>query len=148
METTSDNQISIEGFEQKFQSRFATVYTNDTKGMIICTLNRDYVPIEFFKETFNQISEIIAAGSYNKFIFDKRSLRTFHQPSMEWYFIHWKKDMLDYGLSEHRKLLPDIDWFKKAVMIAKDQLMEQYPSNIIKKLNIRYCDNIEEAIAS
>lgn len=148
METTSDNQINIEGFEKKFQSRWATVYANDQKGVVVCVLNSDYVPIEFFKETFNQISEIIAAGTYYKFVFDKRALRTFHQPSMEWYFIHWKKDMLAHGLKEHRKLLPEIEWFKKAVFIARDQLIEQYPANIIEQLNIKYCDTIEEAVAS
>lgn len=148
METTSDNALSIEGFEDKFQSRFANVYANDKSGIVICVLKGDYIPIEFFKETFKQISEVIADGDYNKFVFDKRSLRTFHQPSMEWYYIHWKKDMFAYGVKEHRKILPEIDWFKKAVMIAKDQLKEQYPSNIIDQLNIKYCDSIEEAIAS
>ena len=148
METTSDNTFTIEGFENKLQSRFANVYANDAAGIVVCVLHGDYVPIEFFKDTFNRISEVITSGSYHKFVFDKRSLRTFHQPSMEWYYIHWKKDMLAHGVKEHRKILPEIDWFKKAVMIAKDQLMEQYPSNVIDQLNIKYCDSIEEAIAS
>lgn len=148
LETSSDNILTIDGFEEQFQSRFAHVYANNTSGTIICVLQGDYVPIEFFKETFQKISEIVKSGTFNKFIFDKRSLRTFHQPSMEWYFIHWKKDMLTYGLKEHRKILPEIEWFKKAVMIAKDQLMQQYPSNIIEQLNIKYCDSIDEAIAS
>lgn len=148
LETTSDNTFTIEGFDEKLNGRFARVYANNDTGVIVCILQEDYVPIEFFKETFNRISEVIKAGSYQKFVFDKRSLRTFHQPSMEWYFIYWKKEMLSFGLKEHRKILPEIDWFKKAVMIAKDQLMEQYPTNIIEKLNIKYCDSLEEAIAS
>jgi hypothetical protein len=65
---------------------------------------------------------------------------------MEWYFIHWKKDMLAYGLKTHRKILPAEKWFEKMVQIAKDQIVQNYPDNIIDQLDIKYCDSIEEAI--
>ncbi|EIM74502.1 hypothetical protein A3SI_15940 [Nitritalea halalkaliphila LW7] len=66
---------------------------------------------------------------------------------MEWYFLHWKKDMLVYGLQQHRKILPREKWFEKMVQIAKAQIMAQNPDNIIDQLDIAYCDSIEEAIA-
>ncbi len=133
-------------FELAFEEKYARVLINPEKGIVICELLADYIPIEDFKETFNQIGEIVKAGKYEKFIFDKRSLRAFHQPTMEWYFIHWKKDMLAYGVKTHRKILPDEKWFEKMVQIAKNQILETYPDNIIDQLDIKYCDTIEEAI--
>ncbi|SFO42790.1 hypothetical protein SAMN04488519_106266 [Algoriphagus ornithinivorans] len=133
-------------FELAFEEKYARVLINPDKGIVICELLADYIPIEDFKETFNQIGEIVKAGKYEKFIFDKRSLRAFHQPTMEWYFIHWKKDMLAYGVKTHRKILPDEKWFEKMVQIAKNQILETYPDNIIDQLDIKYCDTIEEAI--
>jgi hypothetical protein len=133
-------------FELVFEEKYTRVLVNAELKIVICELLADYIPIEDFKEAFLQIGEIVKAGDYEKFIFDKRSLRAFHQPTMEWYFIHWKKDMLAYGLKTHRKILPAEKWFEKMVQIAKDQIIQNYPDNIIDQLDIKYCDSIEEAI--
>jgi hypothetical protein len=133
-------------FEVVFEEKYTRVLVNAELKIVICELLADYIPIEDFKEAFQQIGEIVKAGNYEKFIFDKRSLRAFHQPTMEWYFIHWKKDMLAYGLKTHRKILPAEKWFEKMVQIAKAQILQNYPDNIIDQLDIKYCDSIEEAI--
>lgn len=133
-------------FEVVFEEKYTRVLANAELKIVICELLADYIPIEDFKEAFRQIGEIVKAGNYEKFIFDKRSLRAFHQPTMEWYFIHWKKDMLAYGLKTHRKILPAEKWFEKMVQIAKAQILQNYPDNIIDQLDIKYCDSIEEAI--
>lgn len=140
------NLSEIQDFELAFEERYARVLVNTDKKIIICELLADYIPIEDFKEAFFQIGKIVENGDFEKFIFDKRSLRAFHQPTMEWYFIHWKKDMLGYGLKTHRKILPSEKWFEKMVQIAKQQILETYPNNIIDQLDIQYCDSIEEAI--
>ncbi|MEX2511747.1 MAG: hypothetical protein WD398_02480 [Cyclobacteriaceae bacterium] len=140
------NRIAMENFELSFEGRYVKVFVNEKEGMIICELLVDYVPIEDFKADFNKISEIAIKGDYKKFIFDKRSLRAFHQPSMEWYFLHWKEKMYHEGIFIHRKILPEEKWFEKMVMIAKNQIMENHPENIIEKLDIKYCDSLEEAI--
>jgi hypothetical protein len=146
MQTTSANFLIEEGFSVSYDSRFSTVYINPEKGIIFCQLNEEYTPIENFKETFNQISVQAKKDQYSKFIFDKRALRTFHQPSMEWYFITWKQEMLKLGISKHRKILPELEWFKKAVQIAKIDLEVKFPDNVFKQLDIQYCNSIEEAI--
>lgn len=146
MQTSPANILLEDGFSEGFNSRFSTVYVNTDKGIIFCQLNEEYTPIENFKETFNQISTLAKKNKYSKFIFDKRALRTFHQPSMEWYFITWKQEMLKLGISKHRKILPELDWFKKAVQIAKIDLELKFPDNVFKQLDIQYCDSIEEAI--
>lgn len=138
--------IEFNNFELMFEIRYARVYANPERGIIICELLTDYIPIDDFKEVFAEISKIVISGKYEKFIFDKRSLRAFHQPSMEWYFLHWKNKMLELGLSQHRKILPEEKWFEKMVMIAKEQIMKNNPDNIIHLLDIKYCNSIEEAI--
>jgi hypothetical protein len=143
---TTANIIEENNFKLEFEFRYAKVYANSEKGMIICELLTDYIPIDDFINTFNQISAIVEAGKYEKFIFDKRSLRAFHQPSMEWYFLNWKNKMLELGLKKHRKILPEEKWFEKMVMIAKEQILKNNPENIIHLLDIKYCDSIEEAI--
>jgi hypothetical protein len=140
------NAIELNNFELMFEVRYAKVYANQEKGMIICELLTDYIPIDDFKNTFVQISTIVENGKYKKFIFDKRSLRAFHQPSMEWYFLNWKNKMLELGINQHRKILPEEKWFEKMVMIAKEQIMNNNPDNIIHLLDIKYCSSIEEAI--
>ncbi|WP_158858420.1 hypothetical protein [Lunatibacter salilacus] len=141
------NKSALENFDLLFEERYAKIFVNDDEGIVICELLTDYVPIEDFKQTFDKISEIIKPGNFEKFIFDKRALRAFHQPSMEWYFLVWKKEMLRYGVSKHRKILPEEKWFEKMVMIAKEQIMKNNPDNIIDKLDIKYCSSIEEAIS-
>jgi hypothetical protein len=140
------NAVELNNFELMFEIKYARVYANQEKGMIICELLTDYIPIDDFKEVFSEISKIVENGKFEKFIFDKRSLRAFHQPSMEWYFLNWKNKMLEFGLKKHRKILPEEKWFEKMVMIAKEQIMKNNPDNIIHLLDIRYCNSIEEAI--
>lgn len=143
---TTANIIEENNFKLEFEFRYAKVYANSERGIIICELLTDYIPIDDFIYTFNQISTIVEEGKFEKFIFDKRSLRAFHQPSMEWYFLNWKNKMLELGIKKHRKILPEEKWFEKMVMIAKEQILKNNPENIIHLLDIKYCNSIEEAI--
>lgn len=133
-------------FEVAFEQRYAKVWYNRKRKIVLCELLADYVPIEDFKVVFGEIGDLVKAGDFEKFIFDKRALRAFHQPTMEWYFIHWKKEMLGYGIKTHRKILSEEKWFGKMVQIAKAQIFIDYPDNIIDQLDIAYCDTLEAAI--
>lgn len=135
------------GFREAYANEYAKVYTSEVHKTITCCLIADYVPIRYFVETFNQISKLGRTSAYNKFIFDKRELRTFHQPSMEWYFLEWKTEMLQYGLTKHRKLLPDLQWFVKAIEIARKPLESRMPADTRSQLDIVYCSSIAEAMA-
>jgi hypothetical protein len=135
-------------FIDAFESRFARVYYLEEQGIIINEVKAEYIPIEHFKDTFFHISELVRAGHNAKFVFDKRALRAFHQPSMEWYYVVWKRDMLEHGLRVHRKILPTEPWFRKSVMIAKEQIQRQYPDNVFAQLDIQYCDTLETAITT
>ena len=82
------NITELSNFDLVFEERDAKVFANREERIVVCQLLSEYVPIDNFKNIFLKISEIIKQGGYKKFIFDKRSLRAFHQPSMEWYFLH------------------------------------------------------------
>lgn len=138
--------MELQDYELAFQESYCKVWIIPAQQIIGCELMADYIPIEDFKNAFGKIADLVKKGSYRKFIFDKRSLRAFHQPTMEWYFIEWKKEMLGFGLYQHRKILPSEPWFGKMVEIAKNQIIQNYPDNIIDQLDIKYCDSIEEAI--
>ncbi len=143
--TTINKQIKPD-FIDYYDSRFSRIYYNPDIKTIICELKSEYVPIEHFKDTFYKVSELVEAGNNHKFIFDKRSLKAFHQPSMEWYFTVWKKEMHAKGLSIHRKILPPEPWFRKSVAIAKEQISREKQGLVLDLLDIQYCDSIQEAI--
>jgi len=145
-ESALSQQPDVSQFQNHFDGRFAKVTYHEASKIIICELKSEYVPIEHFKDIFYKISELVKKGVNHKFIFDKRSLRAFHQPSMEWYFVVWKKEMYQHDLKLHRKILPDEAWFRKSVEIAKMQIVKNFPDNIVDKLDIRYCESVQEAI--
>lgn len=131
------------GYDLQHDSRFAVVFT--TSSHIACVLKASYVPIDQFKKVFDHMLEIAQVGGFQKFIFDKRALTTFHQPTMEWYFLEWKRDMLKLGVTKHRKILPDLNWFKQAVAIARNPLLKQFTPEELSQLDIKYCESLKEA---
>lgn len=134
------------GFTKIFEGEFSEVYSSLEEKTIVCVMKVGYVPISNFKDTFHVMGDEVMNGGYEKLVFDKTALRTFHQPSMKWYFTEWKTKMLEFGLTKHFKILPEIDWFKKSVEAARKPLLKQYPENVLKQLRIEYYNSVEEAI--
>lgn len=134
-------------FSKVFESEFAEVFLVERQNTLVCQTLKEYIPIENFKYVFLSMEPIVKQYNIEKFIFDKRNLRAFHQPSMEWYFIIWKRQMLDLGLKIHRKLLPvDLLWFEQAVKAGRHKITQDHPENIIHKLDIQYRTSLEDAI--
>ncbi len=136
------------GFEQIFANEFGAGYINKEKGVLALTATSDYIPILKFKQLFEMLGDEVRYGEakYSKFIFDKSALRTFHQPSMKWYFTEWKTEMLEYGVNKHYKILPELEYFKKAVEAARKPLLAKYPKDILEQLTIDYFNSVEEAL--
>lgn len=132
---------------QYYENPYARVlFSENYQACIIEALN-SYIPIEEFKKTFHEASALVGEQTIDKSIFDKRALKTFDQPSMEWYFITWKTDLYEkYGLSKHVKILPDLPWFKKAVEAGKSEIFKKYPNTRLDHLSIYYLDHIQEAL--
>ncbi len=133
-------------FLQIFQNRFATVYFNAELHLAICVADVEYIPISNFKEIFHSITEQLEFLEIKHLIFDKTALRTFHQPSMEWYFAVWKQTVKLKGLVNHYKILPELDWFEKAVQAGRHEIFKKYNQSILEGLTVTYVKTVEEAI--
>jgi hypothetical protein len=114
---------------------------------LLVTATSTYIPIDQFKTIFNEITHWVEELNIQKLIFDKRQLRIFHQPSMEWYFVEWKERMFDLGLVRHVKILPQDEVFRQSVKIGRNKINETYPNGRFHKMEILYAESLEEAIA-
>ncbi len=136
------------GFSLVHNCHFSNVYYNKHLKLALCIAERDYIPIDNFKAIFIAISELIDDFPINHLVFDKRKLRTFHQPSMEWYFAIWKPTAKSKGLTDHYKILPDLDWFVKSVEAGKHEIFKKYSKDFLDGIRITYVNSIEDVIDS
>lgn len=136
---------AIQDLQNRIDDRYATVSVHPATKTLVCTLKVEYVPIEKFQELFTEIGNIVKAEFIKKMIFDKRSLRTFHQPSMTWYHVTWKEEMYNHGLKSYRKLLPDDTLFRKSVEIGREKILRENVFFNFDKFDIIYCKTLEEA---
>ncbi|MCU0447432.1 MAG: hypothetical protein MUE85_21250 [Microscillaceae bacterium] len=127
-------------------NNFAVVSVDTRNKILVCTLKVEYVPINDFQALFAEISKIVKAEFIKKMVFDKRSLKIFHQPSMTWYHIIWKEEMYKLGLKTYRKLLPTDSIFRKSVEIGRSKIKLDNPQFDFAKFDIQYCETLEEAL--
>jgi hypothetical protein len=142
------NEVTVKAPQTKeyYASKYASVSFIPASKIAICTVNSAYIPITDFKDLFGKISELVKKEKITKFIFDKRKMTTFHQPSMEWYHLSWKEEMYAAGLRSHRKLLPNDKLFEQSVITGRKKIARENPNFKFDKFDIQYCNSIEEAI--
>jgi len=137
MNKNQENQVFID-------NRFAKVWVLANEKTLICVLKTEYVPMDNFQELFKEIGQLVKQHLIQKMIFDKRSLKIFHQPSMTWYHTVWKEEMYKLGLKTYRKILPIDTLFRKSVEIGKDKISRENPWFDFNKYDIQYGESIEE----
>ena len=130
------------------QGPFSSLYFNKDLKMALYIADEEYIPIDNFKDMFLIISAMIETRDIKHLVFDKQRLRTFHQPSMEWYFAVWKPEMKNKGLTNHYKILPKLDWFEKAVEAGKYEIFQKFSRDILNGITITYVKSVENAIES
>lgn len=128
------------------QNTYASLYYNEALKLAICKADQEYIPIAHFKSVFLFISDTIKKQPIKHLVFDKRNLRTFHQPSMEWYFAVWKPEIKKEGLTQHYKILPAESWFAKSVQAGKHEIFQKYGKDIIEGITITYVNTLEEVL--
>ncbi len=133
-------------FDLVHQNPYASLYYNEEFQLAICKADQDYIPIAHFKSTFLFVSEMIKTKPIKHFAFDKRNLRTFHQPSMEWYFAVWKPEVKTEGLIHHYKILPSEPWFAKSVQAGKHEIFQKYGEDIVEGITITYVNTLEDVL--
>lgn len=124
----------------------AKIYIYEPLNTAVIQATHSYIPMEQFQELFEATGLLVAQYGINKLVFDKRSLRVFHQPSMEWYFTEWKERMFYKGLKTHRKILPNDPVFKTSVKIGREKIDKLYPTRKFHEMDIQYFETINDAI--
>ncbi len=142
------NQITHPGyaFNNIANGDLASLHFCSELSLAICSAQTEYIPIENFRDIFLQISGLLKDRTIKHLLFDKRALRTFHQPSMEWYFTIWKPSVRELGLISHFKILPDLEWFKTAVAAGRHEILTKFDEELLNGITISYVNNPEEAI--
>lgn len=133
-------------FSVTFTNPYAEIYYDADSKTAVLRATETYIPINVFKQLFEHIEQKAKSAEVLNLIFDKRQLTTFDQPSMEWYFAIWKPAAKQFGLINHYKLLPDLDWFKKSVEAGKNMIYHKFGKEFLSGINICYVDSIEEAL--
>ena len=129
------------------KTKSATVHLNQTEDTVIVTATASYIPMEEFKNLFNELGDYVKSHKIKKLVFDKSNLRTFHQPSMVWYHVSWKSEMAKFGLRSYRKILPNDDFFKQSVKVGRARIKEAHPEFNFDDYDIQYVDTVEEALS-
>jgi hypothetical protein len=115
---------------------------------VILTFKGEFVPLQDFRYLLLTIEPLIMGKKVAKMIFDKSSLKVFHQPSMEWYHVEWKPKMLAKGLKVYRKILPQDELFIQSVKVGREKILKNNPYFDITKYDIKYCKTVEDAFNS
>ena len=115
---------------------------------VILTFKGKFVPLPAFQDLLACVTELSEKEPVTKLIFDKSSLKVFHQPSMEWYHVEWKPRMLQRGLRVYRKILPQDSLFLQSVAIGREKILRNNPAFDLQQFDIQYCQDLEEAIRS
>ncbi len=127
-----------------WENEFVVISEFNDKKIGAALAKSDYIPISSFKSAFQQAGIFAKEKSWNSFLFDKSKLSVFHQPSMEWYYTEWKMGLLEIGLSNHYKILPEIDWFKVSVEAGIVEIKKKHPHIDFDKFNVKYINAISD----
>lgn len=148
MMTTDDEKAMQEyGFELKYEDKVGKIYVSQRTQIFICQIIQPYIPIEDFKNLLLQKGLLLKQYPCEKFIFDKRAISVFHQPSMEWYYVVWKPKIYEkFGLRTHRKLFTKDLWFRKAIEAGRNEIKNKYPDSLCHQMDIQNTETIREAI--
>lgn len=136
-------------FTLEYRDKWGAIYVSKRRSptVFICKILMPYVLEDDFKKLILQCTTIAQKTGCDKFIFDKRLLRTFHQPSMEWYYVHWKPLMYQqFQLKKHRKLFIMEEWFLKCIEVGRNEIYRKHPTNVCHTLDIKVCKDLEDAI--
>lgn len=114
---------------------------------LVVEATTEYIPTDEFKIVFEYTGELVKEFNINRLVFDKRAMRVFDQPSMEWYFTEWKAEMADLNLTVHRKILPDDFAFRESVKVGRKNIARKYPKGKFHELDIKYAKSLDEALS-
>jgi hypothetical protein len=129
------------------EHRHGSIWYAPAHFTVILKCTTPYLPYKQFHAFLERISLLADQETVRNMIFDKSSLRIFHQPSMEWYHVVWKEQMFEKGLRTYRKVLPEDPLFRESVKIGRERIVRENPPFQIDKYDIQYRASLEKAWA-
>ena len=146
MSVVIDKEYILEELKLVKEYRDADVYVSLINTAVVIRSKSTYITIEEFKLIFNDVYNIIKINNLTKTIFDKRSLKIFHQPSMEWYFTDWKDRLFEIGVKKHIKILPNDYVFRSSVKVGRLKIDQNYPLAKYNNTEILYFEDISSSL--
>jgi hypothetical protein len=137
----SDNAF-LQRLHPVLVQRHGVIFYDPNHHAVVLLAQATYLPYEHFLRFLQTIEQLAERQPVEVMVFDKSSLKIFHQPSMEWYHVVWKENMYRKGLRIYRKVLPPDPLFKESVRIEREN-----PGFQIGKFDIRYAGSLQEAWA-
>ena len=113
---------------------------------VMLTFKGKFVPLPAFQNLLACVTALSKKEKVTKMIFDKSSLKVFHQPSMEWYHAEWKPQMRQSGLRVYRKILPPDLLFVQSLAVGREKILKSNSAFDPRQYDIQYCQDLEEAL--
>lgn len=127
-----------------FENSSIRLFYSEERKLGVAEALSPYMPMNDFMQAFKRATEMVKEHDLKYFVFDKRSLRAFHQPSMEWYFVHWKPQVRELGLTTHYKILPEEEWFRKCVEAGRKDISDQYGEELLEGIEVHYAESFDK----
>jgi hypothetical protein len=145
--TPAETQLLEEQFTERYEDANCRIFASNDGDTIVAEIRLPYVPIEGMMTLLKQVTRLVEFYGGNKFILDQRKLMAFHQPTVEWIDVEWKKEMYHkFGLVTHRQLFSDELWFRKCLEAGQALIRKNYPTAIVHTMDVRTCQSLDEAV--
>jgi|GEM_PF-7004584 len=133
--------------EEYFRSRYATVSFIPASETAIVSIHGAFIPMTEYQQTLEKIGELVKQEKVHKLIVDARQLVAYHQPSVEWSFLNWKREMSTYGLNSYRYVVPNSGEYRKNLENGIQKIRRDHPdTDLLDRMDLAYCRSLEEAV--
>ncbi len=133
--------------EEFYRSRFATVSFMPATETAIVSIHGAFIPMTDYQQTLEKLGELVKQEKVQKLIVDARQLLAYHQPSLEWSFLNWKREMQRHGLMRYRYVLANTGDYRRNMENGILKMRREHPeTELLDRMDLAYCRSVEEAV--
>jgi hypothetical protein len=132
--------------QEYYQGKYATVTFLPANETAIFRIHGAFIPMTDYQAALDKLSELVQQDKVQKLVVDAPKLVAYHQPSVEWSFVNWKKRMEPHGLRQYRYVLPDSGEYRRSLQDGLRKIGREHPDTGIDRLDLAYCRTLDEAV--
>lgn len=133
--------------EEFYRGRYATVSFMPANETAIVSIHGAFIPMTDYQQTLEKLGELVRQEKVQKLIVDARQLLAYHQPSVEWSFLNWKRQMHEHGLNRYRYILSSTGEYRKNLENGLQKIRREHPEpTVLDQMDLAYCQSLEEAV--